>query len=136
MWSEITSLCHPAYCRKYSTIVLLVRLRTLDAAADGRMTQRSLAVDCSLRVTASVISKCFVRPAHTHALSFRDRQQDCVTFRTLVAICLMSNSHRPPDMTRQCCLCRVRRCELRLEIVWQSLDSQSIDHPRRVAFSE
>ena len=49
---------------------------------------------------------------------------------------LMLNSHRPPDTTRQCCLCRVRRCELSLETVWQSLSSQPIDHPRLVAFSE
>jgi len=48
---------------------------------------------------------------------------------------LMPNSHRPPDTTRQCCLCRVRRCELSLETVWQSLHSQPIDHPSRVAFS-
>jgi len=27
---------------------------------------------------------------------------------------VMPNSHRPPDTTRQCCLCRVRRCELAL----------------------
>jgi len=32
----------------------------------------------------------------------------------------MPNSHRPPDTTRQCCLYRVRRCELSLETVWQS----------------
>ena len=25
---------------------------------------------------------------------------------------IMSNSHRPTDTTRQCCLCRVRQCEL------------------------
>ena len=36
---------------------------------------------------------------------------------------LKSNSHRPPDTTKQCRLCRVRRCELSLETVWQSLDS-------------
>ena len=48
----------------------------------------------------------------------------------------MPNSQRPPDTTRQCCLCRVRRCELSLETVWQSLNSQPIDHPHRVAFSE
>jgi len=48
----------------------------------------------------------------------------------------MPNSHRRPDKTRQSCLCRVRRCELSLETVWQSLNSQPIDHPRRVAFSE
>ena len=48
----------------------------------------------------------------------------------------MLNSHRPPDTTRQCCLCRIRRCELSLETVWQSLNSQPIDHPRHVAFSE
>jgi len=33
-------------------------------------------------------------------------------------------------------LCRVRRCELSLETVRQSLNSQPIDHSRRVAFSE
>jgi len=38
----------------------------------------------------------------------------------------MSNSHRPPDATRQCCLCRVRRRELSLETVWQSLNSRWI----------
>jgi len=32
---------------------------------------------------------------------------------------------RPPVATRQCCLCRVGRCELSLETVWQSLDSYS-----------
>ena len=48
---------------------------------------------------------------------------------------LMPSSHRPPDTTTQCCLCRVRRCELSLETVWQSLNSQPIDHPRRAAFS-
>ena len=47
----------------------------------------------------------------------------------------MPNLHRPPD-TRQFCLCHVRRCELSLETVWQSLNSQPIDHTRRVAFSE
>ena len=31
---------------------------------------------------------------------------------TYEGICPMANSHHPPDMTRQCCLCRVRRCEL------------------------
>ena len=31
---------------------------------------------------------------------------------TTPAVPVMPNSHRPPDMTRQCCLCRVRRCEL------------------------
>jgi len=47
----------------------------------------------------------------------------------------MSDSHHPPDTTRQCCLCRVGRCELSLETVWwQSLNSWPIDHPRRVAF--
>jgi len=49
---------------------------------------------------------------------------------------VMPNSHRPPNTTPQCCLCRVGRCELSLETVWQSLNSQPIDHPRRVAFSE
>jgi len=49
---------------------------------------------------------------------------------------VMPNSHRPPDTTRRSCLCRVRRCELSLEAVWQSLNSQPIDHPRRVMFSE
>ena len=49
---------------------------------------------------------------------------------------LMPNLHRPPDKTRRSCLRRVRRCELSLETVWQSLDSQPIDHPRRLAFSE
>ena len=39
------------------------------------------------------------------------------------AMPLMRNSHRSPDTTRQCCLCRVTRCELSLEIVWQSLNS-------------
>ena len=48
----------------------------------------------------------------------------------------MTNSHRPPDTTRRSSLCRVRRCELSLETVWQSQNSQPIDHPRRVAFSE
>jgi len=38
---------------------------------------------------------------------------------------LMPNSHRPPDTTRQSCLCRVWRCELRLETVWQSLSDKS-----------
>jgi len=41
---------------------------------------------------------------------------------------VMPNSHCLPDTTRQCCLCRVRRCELSLETVWQSLNSQSINH--------
>ena len=41
----------------------------------------------------------------------------------LFASCPKPNSHRPPDMTRQCCLCRVRRCELSIETVWQSLNS-------------
>ena len=48
----------------------------------------------------------------------------------------MPNSHRPPDTTRQCSLCRVSRCELSLETVWQSLNSQPTDHLGRVAFSE
>jgi len=48
----------------------------------------------------------------------------------------MPNSHRPSDTTRRSCLCRIGRCELSLETVWQSLNSQPIDHPRRVAFSE
>jgi len=38
----------------------------------------------------------------------------------------MSNSHRPTDTTRQCCLCRVRRCELSLETVWQNLNSELV----------
>ena len=42
----------------------------------------------------------------------------------------------PPEKTRQSCLCRVSRCELSLETVWQSLDSQPVDQPRRVAFSD
>ena len=50
----------------------------------------------------------------------------------LPAVRLMPNSHRPPDATRRSCLCRVRRCELSLETVWQRLNSQLIDHPRRV----
>ena len=29
-----------------------------------------------------------------------------------VYVSVMPNSHRPPDTTRQCCLCRVRQCEL------------------------
>ena len=37
------------------------------------------------------------------------------------AVSAMSSSHRPPDTTRRSCLCRVRRCELSLETVWQSL---------------
>jgi len=37
---------------------------------------------------------------------------------------IMPNSHRSPDKTRQSCLCRVRRCELNVETVWQSLDSK------------
>jgi len=41
----------------------------------------------------------------------------------LITVRLMSNSHRPPDTTRQCCLCRVWRCELSLETVRQSLNS-------------
>ena len=41
----------------------------------------------------------------------------CVLVRaSCITVCssrtLMPNSHRPPDATRQCCLCRVRRCEL------------------------
>jgi len=36
---------------------------------------------------------------------------------------VMLSSHRPPDTTRQCCLCRVRRRELSLETVWQRLNS-------------
>ena len=48
---------------------------------------------------------------------------------------LMPNSHGPPDTTRQSCLRRDRRCELSLETVWQCLNSQPIDHRRRVAFS-
>jgi len=35
----------------------------------------------------------------------------------------MPISHRPPDTTKQCCLCRVGRCELSLETVWQSLNN-------------
>ena len=54
----------------------------------------------------------------------------------LPAVRLMPNSHRPPDTTRRSCLCRVRRCELSLETVWQRLNSQLIDHPRRVTFTE
>jgi len=50
------------------------------------------------------------------------------------AVSAMSSTHRPPDTTRRSCLCCVRRCELSLETVWQSLiNSQPIDHPRRVA---
>jgi len=41
----------------------------------------------------------------------------------LFCLRLMPNSHRLPDTTRQCLLCRVRRCELSLETVWQSLNS-------------
>jgi len=44
---------------------------------------------------------------------------------------LMPSSHRPPDKTRPCCPCRVGRCELSLETVWQSLNRLPIDHPRR-----
>jgi len=44
-----------------------------------------------------------------------------------LTLTLMPNSHRRPYTTRQCCLCRVRRCELSLETVWQSLNSQPID---------
>ena len=51
-------------------------------------------------------------------------------------VVVMPNSHRPPHTTRRSCLCRVRRCELSLEAVWQSLNSQPIYHARRVAFSE
>jgi len=40
------------------------------------------------------------------------------------------------QQTRQDCLCRARRCELSLGTVGQSLNSQPIDQPRRVAFSE
>ena len=40
------------------------------------------------------------------------------------------------DTTRRSCLCRVRHCESSLETVWQSPNSQPIDHPRHVAFSE
>jgi len=36
---------------------------------------------------------------------------------------LMTNSNRPPDTTRRSCLCRVWRCALSLETVWQSLNS-------------
>jgi len=38
---------------------------------------------------------------------------------------LMPSSHRPPDTTKQSCLCRVMRCELSLETVWQSLSDKS-----------
>jgi len=35
----------------------------------------------------------------------------------------MPSSHHPPDKTRRSCLCRIGRCELSLEAVWQSLPS-------------
>ena len=53
-----------------------------------------------------------------------------------VAVELKFNAQFTPPDTRQCCLCRVRRCELSLETVWQRLNSQPIDHPRRVTFSK
>jgi len=40
---------------------------------------------------------------------------------------VLPNSHRPTDTTRQCCLRRIGRCELSLETVWQSVNSQPID---------
>jgi len=49
---------------------------------------------------------------------------------------LRPNSHRPPDTTKQRCLCRIRRCELSLATVWQSPNSLRMDDIRRVAFSE
>ena len=55
---------------------------------------------------------------------------------SLTAFTLVPNSHSPPDTTRRSCLCRVGRSELSLETVRQSLNSQPIDHRRRVAFSE
>ena len=39
-----------------------------------------------------------------------------------VFLCPIHTAH-PPDTTRQCWLCRVRRCEMSLETVWQSLNS-------------
>jgi len=48
----------------------------------------------------------------------------------------MPTSHRSPDTTKRSCLCRVGRCGLSLETVWQSLNSQLRDHLHRVTFSE
>jgi len=36
---------------------------------------------------------------------------------------VMPSSHRPPDATRRSCLRPIRRRELSLETVWQSLNS-------------
>ena len=49
---------------------------------------------------------------------------------------LVPNSHRPPDMTRRSCLCRIRRCELSLKTQSLSKSEQSADRsPSSVAQS-
>jgi len=41
---------------------------------------------------------------------------------TCLLLTFMPSLHRPPNITRQSCLCRIRWCELSLETVWRSLN--------------
>ena len=74
--------------------------------------------------TSIVAQACTLYPLHLCYDQARDGQTNTRVDESKASRGrLKSNSHRPPDTTKQCRLCRVRRCELSLETVWQSLNS-------------
>jgi len=74
--------------------------------------------------TSIVAQACTLYPLHLCYDQARDGQTNTRVDESKASRGrLKSNSHRRPDTTKQCRLCRVRRCELSLETVWQSLNS-------------
>jgi len=124
--------------RHYTTCYFNVRSKTDMSQFNLPHGNEQLITQClkerSLRTVYPMHSSAECNFCITKKLLIHTLQQ--LYYRLQHSAVVKPNSHVPPDTTKLCCLCRVRRCKLSLATVLQSLKSLHMDNSRRVVFGE
>jgi len=127
----------PIHCPSHTAATALISYQTILASNDAVFEERVVAArDACFEVPPTQTPRARLHRRYRVTDTARCQFSPDVVACRVPFIPLLCPIHTARQTRQDGAVCRVRRCELSLETVRQSLNSQPIDHRRRVAFSE